>query len=291
MKNIITFLIVVLISVKINSQIKEYGFFGGGSYYIGDLNKSHFSQQEFSLGFVYKKNSINKRTSFRMNFMYHQLKAVDFKSGNAFQINRNLDFRNLILELGPVFEINFFEFIPGQSNAEILGYGTPYFFCGLNYIRSNPQARKYQGNFDNFTGDWVDLQPLGTEGQETSFNPQKKYSRNQIVIPFGLGVKLNISHHVSLSFEYGIRKTFTDYIDDVSGLYPDLDLLEDESGSLAVAFSENIKEVYDDSGNLVPQINYSGLQRGNSDDKDWYMVSGFMLTYQLFSDSSCPKWK
>tara|TARA_B100000927_G_scaffold110618_1_gene89346 strand:+ start:1456 stop:2331 length:876 start_codon:yes stop_codon:yes gene_type:complete len=291
MKKIAVFLIIAFTSIEFYSQIKEVGLFAGGSYYIGELNRSHFSQQELSIGFVYKKDFPNRRVSLRFNLLYNQLKAVDFKSGDAFQINRNLDFRNSIIELGPIFEIDFFDFIPGQNNVGVLGFGTPYFLLGLGYARSNPQARKYQGDFDNFSGDWVDLQPLGTEGQETSFNPQKKYSRNQIVIPFGIGVKLNFTHHVSLSIEYGIRKTFTDYIDDVSGLYPNLELLEQESGSLSAAFSQNVREVYDNDGELIPIMDYSGLQRGNSADKDWYMVSGLILTYQIFSDSSCPKWK
>ena len=267
------------------SQIKEIGFFGGGSYYIGEINRSHYAQQQPAAGIVYKKNFLNKRTSLRLNLMYNQIKAEDFKSGIGSQINRNLDFKNSIIEFGPVLEVNFFEYIPGQDNVEIGGYGTPYFFFGASLIRTNPKA-KFRTDYD---GDWLALQPLGTEGQETSFNPQKKYSRNQIVIPFGLGVKVNLSHHVCLAFEYGIRKTFTDYIDDVSGLYPDLDLLELERPE-AVPFSENHKEEWVNDVDLN-DYDYSGLQRGNSADKDWYMVSGIVLTYQFFSDSSCPKWK
>ena len=75
-----------------------------------------------------------------------------------------------------------------------------YFFGGINYMHMDPKAQ--------YNGEWISLQPLGTEGQETSFNSQKKYSLHQIVLPFGIGIKVNLSHHSCLSFEYGIRKTF-----------------------------------------------------------------------------------
>ena len=99
-----------------------------------------------------------------------------------------------------------------------------------------------------------------------------------------IGIKVNLSHHSCLSFEYGIRKTFTDYLDDVSVLYPNLDLLEIESGIPAADLSD--RSVNPEG---INQSSY-GLQRGNSTDKDWYTVSGFTLTYEFTSNSSCPKW-
>jgi hypothetical protein len=267
----------------VQSQVREIGIFAGGSYYVGEINRSHFSQQQAAFGLIHRKDLKNNRVSIRFNLMYNQLKAVDFKSGNPDQISRNLSFKNSIIEFGPVVEVDFFDFIPGQDNTETAGYGTPYFFGGISLIRSDPKAQ-------NSNGKWVSLQPLMTEGQNTAFNTKKKYLRNQIVIPFGMGVKVNLSHHICLSFEYGLRKTFSDYLDDVSGLYPDLKYME-ENRPEAFPFSENIKEVFDDNGYLVPTIDHSGLQRGNSADKDWYMVSGISLTYELFNDSSCPKWK
>ena len=135
-----------------------------------------------------------------------------------------------------------------------------------------------------YNGEWIELQPLGTEGQGTSLTSQKKYSLNQIVIPFGIGVKVNFSHHTSLCMEYGIRKTFTDYLDDVSGLYPNLDVLEAESGTLARVLSDKAK-----TAEGINQSSY-GLQRGNAVDKDWYTVFGLVFTYEFFSDSSCPNW-
>jgi len=144
---------------------------------------------------------------------------------------------------------------------------------GINIMRMNPKAR--------YNGEWIELQPLGTEGQGSSLTTApKKYSLNQIVIPFGIGIKVNLSHHSSFSMEYGFRKTFTDYLDDVSGLYPDLSVLD----PLARELSDRAR-----NPEGINQSSY-GLQRGNPADKDWYTVFGFSITYEFFSDSTCPSW-
>ena len=186
-----------------------------------------------------------------------------------------------VIEFGPIIEIDFFNFHPGQNRTDQPDFGSPYFFAGINYMRMNPKGK--------LDGEWVELQPLGTEGQGTILRNNnneivKKYSKNQIVIPFGLGLKMNITHHLSFSLEYGMRKTFTDYFDDVSGLYPDLIALAEESPQAA--------QMSDRSG--YPQgLNDSsfGLQRGDASNKDWYALSGIILTYEFFKDVVCPKWQ
>ena len=280
MKNLIL-LLTFIISVTAISQVNEFGFCSGAGYYIGDLNKSHFSQQDLCFGLVYKTDFPNERVSLRFHLMYNKLKASDIKSGIESQIYRNLEFKSEVIEFGPIIEIDFFNFHPGQNHTDQPDFGSPYFFAGINYMRMNPKGK--------LNGEWVELQPLGTEGQGTILRNDnneivKKYSKNQIVIPFGLGVKMNITHHLSFSLEYGMRKTFTDYFDDVSGLYPDLIALADESIQAA--------QMSDRSG--YPQgLNDSsfGLQRGDASNKDWYAVSGITLTYEFFKDIVCPKWQ
>jgi hypothetical protein len=211
--------------------------------------------------------------------MYNNLKASDIKSGIESQIYRNLEFKSEVIEFGPIIEIDFFNFHPGQNHTDQPDFGSPYFFAGINYMRMNPKGKS--------GGEWVELQPLGTEGQGTILKDingiVEKYSRNQIVIPFGLGLKMNITHHLSFSLEYGMRKTFTDYFDDVSGLYPDLAVL--------AAVNPEAAQMSDKS--KFPQgLNDSsyGLQRGDASNKDWYAVSGIILTYEFFKDVVCPKW-
>ena len=262
--------------ISVSSQIKEFGLFAGGAYYRGELNRTHFSQADYSIGGIFKQDFPNDRISLRFQLLFNQLKADDFKSESVHQLNRNLSFKSSVIEFGPVLEIDFFKFHPGQNNPAKAAFGTPYFMGGINFMRMNPKTLH--------NGEWIELQPLGTEGQGTLLSSQKKYSLNQIVIPFGIGIKVNLSHHSSFSIEYSFRKTFTDYLDDVSGLYPNLGDLEFESGKLARELSDRAR-----TPKGVNQTSY-GLQRGNPADKDWYSVFGFSITYEFFSDSTCPSW-
>lgn len=267
----IFYILFFLLSISSFSQVREFGLFAGGTYYTGELNRSHMSQVDYSLGAIFKKDFLNERVSLRFQLMYNSVKGSDAKTGLPDQVKRNLAFRSTVLEFGPVFEIDFFKFKPGQSNPELSSFGTPYFLLGVNYMKMNPKAQ--------YNGEWLELQPLMTEGQD---NP---YSLNQIVIPFGLGVKVNFSPNTVLSIEYGIRKTFTDYLDDVSGVYANPDELSSLSADLADR--TNYGELYQPEG--INGTSY-GLQRGNPTDKDWYSVFGFMLTYQFINKSTCPSW-
>ena len=134
---------------------------------------------------------------------------------------------------------------------------------------------------------WVELQPLGTEGQGSLSHPEKGdlYPLSQVVVPLGIGVKLSLGEKFSLIAEYGIRKTFTDYLDDVSGVYANPDELSSLSADLADR--TNYGELYQPEG--INGTSY-GLQRGNPTDKDWYSVFGFILTYQFINKSTCPSW-
>lgn len=261
----------------VSAQTPEMGVFIGNTYYIGDLKPySHLSQQGFVFGGIYRNNLPNNRVAFRLNFLYGTVRGSDFKSGIEQQVKRNLSFKSSIIEIGPVIEVNFFPYIKGQYQTNKEGFGTPYFFAGITYMRMNPKAE--------YEGEWIELQPLSTEGQGTSQNDNKPYALSQISMPFGIGAKLNVSPRLALSIEYGIRKTFTDYLDDVSGLYPNQTLLAQESGVLSA-------ELSDRSSNPegINNTNY-GLQRGNPNNKDWYSFSGIMLTFSLVKKSSCPTW-
>ncbi len=264
---------ILFLSISFSSfgQVKEFGLFAGGTYYTGDLNRSHMSQVDYSLGAIYKKDFKNERVSLRFQLMYNSVKASDYKTGLSSQVKRNLSFRSTVLEFGPVIEVDFFSFRPGQSNPELSSFGTPYFLLGVNYMKMNPKAL--------YNGQWIELQPLMTENQSIP------YSLNQIVIPFGIGVKVNFTPNTVLSIEYGIRKTFTDYLDDVSGMYPNPSNISSLSAELADR--TNYGELYQPEG--INGTSY-GLQRGNPSDKDWYSVFGFMLTYQFINRSTCPSW-
>jgi hypothetical protein len=117
---------------------------------------------------------------------------------------------------------------------------------------------------------------LGTEGQGSSLNSKNQYSLTQLTIPLGVGCKLSLGKKASMTFETGIRKTFTDYLDDVhSESYVDLDVLAAENGPLAAALANRSL-----NGNRYGK-------RGTEATKDWYFFSGMMLTFRMGAPNKC----
>ncbi|MFN3917214.1 MAG: DUF6089 family protein [Flavobacteriales bacterium] len=257
-------------SIKAQKPINELGLFLGGSYYIGDLNQTHFNQTKPAFGLLYRVNSNEGRLALRLHFMYGTVGAYDSKSKDEFIQNRNLHFRSRIFELGPSVEINYMKYKFGDMKTHV---GTAYILLGLTYFRMNPQAELNDG--------WIDLQPLGTEGQETAQNRNSRYKQNQISIPVGLGLKWNLNDRFAMSVEYGIRKTFTDYLDDVSGYYVNPAQLAVDNGLLSAQYSDP------SSGD----VNNIGRLRGNPSNKDWYTFCGIILSYRLKKATTCHSWR
>ena len=125
----------------------------------------------------------------------------------------------------------------------------------------------------------------------------------QVVIPAGVGIRYKLDRHWDLSFEIGWRKTFTDYLDDVSGSYADKDKLKAAGGQEAAILSDrSFQSPYAIEAGLVsvdPATGYGhangfgldGDQRGDKSDKDWYIVTGFHLNYILNPNVRSPKFR
>ena len=188
----------------------------------------------------------------------------------------------------------------------------PYFFAGVAAFHHNPQAiapaKDQLGEPIPQAGKWVNLRPLGTEGQYSGKYNVKPYSLYQISIPVGIGTSYKINNFLDLSFEIGYRVLFFDYIDDVSGNYVDLGAL---GSPLAKAMSDRSQELYAAvSGKrrafekaILPNTSYytyvskydgktytvfAGYgseyptnNRGGSKQNDIYIVTSFKLTYTL----------
>jgi len=247
----------------------EMGFMGGGSYYIGDLNPyKHFIYSKPAFGAIVRYN-LTTRTSVRFTGTYGKIWGDDAKSKDAFQQNRNLNFRSNILELAVGFEVDWLKYNINNMKYPV----SPYFFYEIAYFRMNPVT--------DFQGNEVALQSIGTEGQGTSLSDKRKYMLNQISIPIGVGVKFNLRKRLAISIEYGIRKTFTDYMDDVSGNYVDPIALSAANGPMAAALSDRSLD-----GN---ELSRAGFNRGNSSTKDWYSFYGIMITFKPFKPNVCKQ--
>ncbi|MFL5764540.1 MAG: DUF6089 family protein [Bacteroidia bacterium] len=242
----------------------EIGVFLGGSYYIGDLNPLvHFNQFTKPAGGIVFRYNLNLRTSVRANFLRGSVEAHDSFSPNDAAQQRNLSFRSPITELSVQGEFNFLDYQIGNEKRKF----SPYIFLGIAMFKFDPQGM--------LNGDWVRLQPLGTEGQGLDGGAtKKKYKLTQVSIPFGVGARANLSKNIGISFEWGMRKTFTDYLDDCSKRYYDPVKLAAARGATAAVMS-------DPSIGTDPSYLNSGRQRGNPTNKDWYSFAGIALTFRL----------
>ena len=254
----------LLLPVFVNGQHNEIGIFYGKSYYLGDLNPSRqFAMARFSYGGMYRFN-IDEHKSLRLSGFYGSVEADDAIIG--YNKDRNLHFKSSIIEVSMQGEINFLPFESGNSNKK----HTPYIFGGIGGFKFNPQARSDDGQ-------WHDLQPLGTEGQFSDLYPQREpYSLYALSFLFGMGYKFNISKYFTGGLEWGMRRTTTDYLDDVSSTYPN----PDDLSPLASEFSDRSLSGGDKTN----------MMRGNPDNNDWYSFAGFILTYNLpnWRERSCP---
>lgn len=245
----------------------EMGFMGGGCYYIGDLNPAkHFIYSKPAVGAIVRVN-MSTRWSLRFTGTYGSVWANDNRSTDPFQLNRNLNFSSTILEFAAGFEIDLFKYMINNMKYPI----TPYFFYEIAYFKMNPM-----GSYGDQT---IALQPLGTEGQGTPLNEKGRYNLNQLSIPLGIGLKFNLAPRIAMSFEYGIRKTFTDYLDDVSGNYVDYNQLRNLNGPLAAEMA--------DPSLSGTGASSAGFNRGNPSTKDWYAFYGVMLTFKPFKPDIC----
>ena len=264
---IITTLLIFFVFFYFNTKAQvvsnmEIGIMGGGSYYLGDINSKHFDYMMPSGGIVIRKN-IDRRVVIKSELVLGNIRADDARNRNdTMKLNRNLHFRSPIYELSGQVEFNFLPYETGNSLYPF----TPFIFVGVSLFRFNPKAEANNG-------EWVELQPLGTEGQgTTSFQDRKKYALTQFSIPMGGGFKIAINKTFNIILEYGIRKTFTDYLDDVSTSY---------IGGNLIDMSPLGIEMSDKSLN-GPQA--KDFQRGDSKDKDWYAFTGITLSFKILSE-------
>jgi hypothetical protein len=262
---LLLFFPLALFGQSTNHRFKsELGFMFGGSYYIGDLNQfNHFKNTKMAGGLVYRYN-VHSRLSLRGNFTYGTVEASDADSKRDLYVNRNLSFQSEIFELAGGLEFNYFPFQLGHDRYK----GTAYILTEIGFFRMNPMAE--------WNGELVELQPLGTEGQGSALSSKKNYRLTQFTIPLGVGFKLSLGKKASLTAEYGIRKTFTDYLDDVgSNMYVDQVALEAANGPLAAALSNR-------------SLDASPFgKRGTESTSDWYSFFGLMITFRMGKAGVC----
>ncbi len=241
----------------------EIGVMAGVSNYYGDLQSKFFGSYGYHpVGGIVYKYFMNPRVGIRVGASYTSLSAAD--SNSTIQVNRlrNLSFATHLFELHTALELNLLPIEILKNKA------TPYIFGGISAFYFNPYTEDANGNK-------VFLRALSTEGQGLPMYPDRKqYSLINMAFPFGGGMKFFIGQKLMLTGELGLRYTNTDYLDDVSKSYVNLDTLQAYKGIVARNLSYR--------GNTVPGWDHNnpnyGFQRGDSKSNDWFWFCNITAT-------------
>lgn len=200
------------------------------------------------------------------NFYWGIIRGDDKLTQEPFRHARNLNFKSNIFELSSQIEFKFsrdqvghryqIKGVRGMKRKE----RDMYLFAGGGAVYFNPKGL-YQGK-------WYTLQPMHLEGQ--GIVPGKKtYTRITGLISVGGGFRLALNRYWGVGFELGMRKTFTDYMDDVSTTFPDPAIF---NGDPVATYLSN------PSGNaMAPELDV----RGDHTDKDAYMFATFTVGYKV----------
>jgi Domain of unknown function (DUF6089) len=279
-----------------SSAHMEIGVTAGPSNFLGDLGgnlgkgttflkDNNIQMTKLTLG-AFVSYHPNELLSFRLAFNLGSLEGDDAiirgKGGwEETRKIRNSNFRSKfqeILFVAEVYPLIFLEEDPTDNYKKF----RPYVLAGIGGFHYNPQG------FDPVSNQWVYLKPLRTEGQGfAEFPDRKEYKLTQLNVPIGGGVKYFLSDNVNISFELILRKTFTDYIDDVSTNYIDPALFANYMPATQAALAARMANKT--SGQFVP-----GNKRGTPSNNDAYYSAGLKLGIRLGSSdrwgnsTSCP---
>lgn len=262
-RHILSLIMLLPLAVLAQEQHHEFGVTFGVSNYHGDLQPKVFASNGYHpMGGILYKYFMNPHVGLRFGAAYTSLSGADSLSNIDANKGRNLSFGTHLFELHGGLELN-------MLPVDILRMKvSPYAFGGIAAFYYNPFA-------EDPTGSKVFLRPLSTEGQGLAMYPDRKqYSQLNISFPIGGGVKFFIGKAFLIATEVGFRYTNTDYLDDVSKSYVDLDTLSAYKGKQAkiMAYRGNTLANWDRNN---PSY---GSPRGDTKSNDWYWFGNMSIT-------------
>lgn len=237
--------------------------YAGTMNYQGDMNPSSFtfSHAQFSAGVIVRK-PLGRWLAIRAGANMGKVKAAD-RWNRDYLKPRNLSFTSSIKEAYAALECTLLDI---ETNRF-----TPFMYGGFAVYHFNPWTT------DN-NGVKTFLKPLSTEGQGLSQYPDRKpYRLTQMALAFGGGFKFALTPALNIGVDISQRKTFTDYLDDLSSSYVDQDALLLARGAKAVELAYRGDELT--GGN--PNYPSHGTQRGTKSEMDWYYYAGITLEFRL----------
>lgn len=223
-KRFLIFLFWLIWSAALEAQISQFNEVGGGLgvfAYSGDLVRNFNLFYSKPAATVFYRRNINKVVSFRAGLTFGKIGASDQRKPiDIFAAQRKESFNLTLIEFSGAYEYHFLDWRDAKRRIRF----TPYLFAGVGlFVFSGNKAK-----------------PVG-------------YSNAQVTIPFGGGVKYVLNPKWYLAAEFGLRKTFFDYLDNISGSDP----------------------------------SFKTYKQGNSFDNDAYYFVGITIS-RTFYDIPCP---
>ncbi len=236
----------------------------GVAYYMGDLNDGvnlkHLGLgPSVSLGALYR---LTEHVSARGELRFYQVSG-DQKYSKNYQ--NNLSFKTFNPDINLGLQADLFAY---NRHAPI----NPYLFGGVGVTYLSPKAK--------LNGTWYSLPELTTEGV--------KYKRMPLVFTAGIGVSIKTTERLSLGLELCNNFVNSDYLDDVSTVYPNPDQLPSDIARLLSDRSYEIGE----------PLRQPGWSRGSAKSKDSYLFFQVRATYLIGNRAQnmerkktrCPKF-
>jgi len=277
----------------------ELGIGLGPLFFLGDLGGNHGVGKRFIKDVNLPVTNLQKGLfvnlyptewlGFRVAVNHGRLEGYDSivkDKGDAefWRKKRNLQFRSPLLEAYAAIE--FYPTVFFEQYDGLQGKLRPYGVAGVGIFKFRPQGRYYapDGSYN-----WVDLQPLHLEGQGMAEYPDRpNYKLHSLEIPLGVGAKYYIKENFYVGLEVMHRKSFTDYVDDVSKDYIDNSLFANYLSPAQAAMANQLyfREGFVPGG-TVSRIPFIGEQRGNPGQNDSFFSTILKLGWRL-NDYNSP---
>ncbi|HWY10979.1 MAG TPA: DUF6089 family protein, partial [Bacteroidia bacterium] len=259
----------------------------GVSNYLGDIGGKEKPRRDFVADMKLAKTRWNfgafarykwrPKVSLKLAFDYLRIEGDDKLSTNLGRHYRNLNFRNDMFDLGLTAEWFFYENNDLGNTYRYRNGFRAYLFGGVGGFYSDPKGF--------YNGTWTRLRPLQTEGVA--------YKALGVNIPIGVGFYFTLEKKHRIGYEINWRKTFTDYLDDISGNYPSTppsnaatNALSNRTGELGPSAATDNPGAYSYFMNQNGTPRYAGQKRGDPTHKDSYITMSLSYSYVLRGKSS-----
>jgi hypothetical protein len=243
----------------------DFGVNAAAANYLGDIGGGAGTRR----GFVSDLKLAKTRWNFGGFVRYKWRPKLSSNPGRRF---RNFNFRNDVYDVGFTGEYFFYENNDLGNTYRYRNGFRAYVFAGVGGFFSNPKTL--------YQGEWVALQPLATEGVQ-----YRKFVMN---IPMGVGFYFTLNKKNRIGFEINYRKTFTDYLDDISGNYPDKPSDSYSQGLIlrTTELNSTDPQLVASNPGAYESHQFGGYKRGDSKHKDAYLTMGLSYSYVIRGKSS-----